>query len=250
MKVLIIEDETPASELMMANLRKIMPHIQILDVLQEVSTAVSWFKENPAPDLAFMDIKLSDGLSLEIFDRVDVSCPVVFTTAYDQYWQEAFRLHGIDYILKPISLERLSSCMTKYGQLQSHFNTEAIGQLLQSQSSRSPYKQRFIIRKASELVVVEAKDIAYAFSKDKISFIVTTEGKKYMPQESLTELESILDPEAFFRINRHVIASRKAIKKITLLPKSKLEIELFPDLKDEVIVSSEKSAEFKTWLEF
>lgn len=247
MKVLIIEDETPAAEWIISLLKKLAPDIQILGVLQEVKTAVQWFSTNPKADLVFMDISLSDGLSLEIFEKADPACPVVFTTAYDQYWQEAFKLHSIDYLLKPITLERLAVCYNKYLKLREHFQHDSIFRLLENKAER--YKSRFIIRKATELMVLETSQIAYLYSRDKICFFITDDGKKHMATDNLVELENQLNPADFFRLNRNVIASRNAIQKISMMQKSKLAIQLRPDFSDEIIISSERSAEFKAWLE-
>lgn len=249
MNVLIIEDEAPAALWLKSLLKKIDPEISIIHQLQDVASSILWLSDNPAPDLIFMDIRLSDGISLEIFRHTSITCPIVFTTAYDIYWQEAFRLNGIDYILKPITEERLAACLNKFRQFKQLFFNDQINALLEHQMGIKSFKTRFIFRKGTELVVVEAIDIAYIYSKEKLTFLITKDGKKYMPGENLSDFELLLDPAVFYRLNRQVIASRTAIKTIYFLNKSKLSIALQPEFNDELIISSEKSGDFKTWLE-
>lgn len=249
MNVVIIEDEAPAVLWLISLLKKTEREINVIHQLHDVASSIQWFSNNPAPDLVFMDIKLSDGISLEIFKHTSITCPVVFTTAYDIYWQEAFRLNGIDYILKPITEERLAACLNKFRQFKHLFFNDHINALLNHQMGIKSFKTRFIFRKGTELVVVDAKDIAYIYSKEKLTFLITKEGKKYMPAENLSDFEQLLEPGLFYRLNRQVIASRTSIKTISFLNKSKLSISLQPEFNDELIISSEKSGDFKVWLE-
>lgn len=248
-KIVIVEDEIPASELLKKHITSVDENYVVVKTLYDKNSAIDFLKQN-MPDLLFMDINLTDGNSLDIFKVVDVKCPVVFITAYDNYWQEAFELNSIDYILKPISIERIKICLDKYKNLKELFSHDRVNQLMSHVSSRvDQYKKRFLIRKASELLVISVEEIAYFFSSNKITFLVTDKNFKHIIDYSLTDLENMLESENFFRVNRQIIARRSSIIKIKTAEKGKLELDLYPEFSEMVVVSQENVSAFKKWLE-
>lgn len=218
-KIVIVEDEIPASELLKKHITSLDENYEVVKTLYDKHSAVDYLKHN-MPDLLFMDINLTDGNSLDIFKVVEVKCPVVFITAYDNYWQEAFELNSIDYILKPISIERIKICLDKYKNLKQLFLDNGVNQLMSHVSSRvDQYKKRFLIRKASELLVIWLAGNCLFFLSNKITFLVTEKNVKHIIDYSLTDLENMLESENFFRVNRQIIACRSSIIKIKQLKK-------------------------------
>ncbi len=254
LKVLIIEDEQGAYDNLSRFLKRIDPNIQILAWLKSVDTSVTWLQENKLPDLIFQDIQLSDGNSFDIFKEVEVNCPIIFTTAYDQYALKAFELHSIDYLLKPISKARLEKALDKFRQIhQSTSNNplqdlSAITQLIQQAQQKTEYKDRFLVKKASQLISIPVEKIAY-FYVDEITVLVTLDKKKFTVNYSLDKLESLLNPKDFFRLNRKVIAQYPAIDHSVRYSDTKLKVNLKPNPPFEIIISKEKAAKFKAWLE-
>lgn len=248
-KIVIVEDEIPASELLKKYIVSLDENHHVIKTLYDKNSAIDYLKHN-MPDLLFMDINLTDGNSLDIFKSVEIKCPVVFITAYDNYWQEAFELNSIDYILKPISIERIKICLDKYKNLKMLFSDNGINKLMHHVSSRPEQnKKRFLIRKASELLVISVEEISYFFSSNKMTFLVTDKNAKHIIDYSLTDLEDMLESENFFRVNRQIIVCRSSIIKIKTADKGKLELVLFPEFSDLVVVSQENVAAFKKWLE-
>ena len=247
MKVLIIEDEKPAAEKLKKAIQKIDPAISIESTLGSVRDAVIWMQNNPVPELVFMDIELSDGLSFKIFEQVKIGCPVIFTTAYDEYWQEAFEHNSIDYLLKPVKQEKLEAAIKKYEQLKKYF-TGNFQQLLQwQQQPQQAYKKRFLVKKGNDYITVKTEDIAYFYATHKLVCMVEKEGQKFILDKSLADLEKELEPAMFYRVNRKYLVNINAIKKIKSYPKSKLQLELSPSVAEEIIVSQENAAVFKEW---
>lgn len=250
MHVLIIEDEESAFENLKRILLEIDPTIHIVFWLQSVEQSIHWFKTNESPDLIFLDIQLSDDVSFKIFESIEITSPVVFTTAFDEYAIKAFELNSIDYILKPISRNSIEKSITKY---KSHINRSTISytsfiQNLKSVSINPTYKERFLVNKADELLIVPAANIAYFF-KDKETYIVLKNGDRYVIKFTLDELIHLLDPIQFYRINRQMIVSINAISKITLWFKGKLKLRLIPEFDAPIFVSREGAAKFKAWME-
>jgi len=248
MNVLIIEDEPAA----VARLRKLLlaidPAISIVADVPTVHGAVTWFKENPAPDLALFDVRLADGDSFEIFKQVDVGCPVIFTTAYDEHALKAFRVNALDYLLKPIKKEDLAKAVErarKGGVVRDHAHIAATP--MENDRPMAPIK-RFLIRYGDHYRVVEPDGIAYIHSLLKNTFLRTKEGRDLPLEESLDKLEKQLDPEKFIRLNRQLIVQLHSIKELLAYSKSRIKVILDPPYSDDAIVSSERSAEFKRWL--
>ncbi len=251
MKVLLIEDEFPAAKRLRKLIQNCCPEAEILDVIDSVETAVKWLNEFDAPDLIFMDIQLADGLSFDIFAQTELKSPVIFTTAYDQYTLKAFKVNSVDYLLKPIDERELEAAFKKYSQLYAEpttYDPQAINQLIANLSQKS-YKERFLVKIGQQITYVAVKDIAYFYSQDGLVYAQTHQGKRHNLDYTLDQLETLVDPNHFFRINRKIITQLPAIKKIHTYFNSRLKLELCPKLDLEVIVSRDRVGDFKFWLD-
>lgn len=252
MKVLIIEDEAPAFRRLQKLLEEIDSNIEIVEVFDGVKETVKYLQHHEGPDLIFMDIQLSDGISFEIFDQVEIKRPVIFTTAFDEYMLRAFKVNSIDYLLKPINKEDLSRSLEKYRNLKSQLAVEEIPsmqQLLQSiKLDDKKFKIRFLVKMGDKLVSVETENISCFQAKNGVVYLLTTGSKKYLIDQTLDDIIQDLDPEKFYRINRQYIMSYHCIRAVHKLGKGKLLVEPAISQDDQIIVSSEKSAAFKEWL--
>lgn len=253
MKVLIVEDEILAQAELKRLLGKSTENIDVLDCLDSIEESVKWLKNNPAPDLIFMDIQLSDGLSFEIFNKVRVTSPVIFTTAYDEYALQAFKVNSIDYLLKPIEQVDLQASLGKYEKLKedfarktSAFTPEQVEHLLNFR--RKEYKSRFVSRIGGNLKHIQLEEVAYFYAEDKIVFLVTVKNEEFIIDYTLEQLEPLLDPKQFYRLNRRFIAKIDAINNVGKYFHGRLEVSLKPKTEDKVIVSRERTAKFKEWL--
>jgi DNA-binding LytR/AlgR family response regulator len=248
MRTIIIEDEKPAAEKLMKAIAKADASIDVLNVCNSIESACNWLKNNPMPDLIFMDIELTDGLSFKIFENIDISCPVIFCTAYDEYWQEAFEHNSIDYLLKPIKQDKLEAALSKYERLKKYFS-QNLNKLLDAQKQQEDdYKKRFLVKRGTDYFSVKAEDIAYFYATHKLVCMVDTKGQKFILDQSLTDIEKQLDPAHFYRVNRKYLVQMNAIKKIKSYPKSKLQLELEPMIAEEIIISQENVSAFKDWM--
>ena len=249
MKILIIEDEGPAAEKLREAIMACNNNVQLMAVLGNVQESVEWLQQHPLPDLIFMDIQLTDGLSFKIFDFVKINCPVIFTTAYDDYWQEAFEYNCIDYLLKPISQEKLASALNKLENIKQYFESN-LKQLMQYHQTpgAEKYKKRFLVKRGNDYVAVKTEDIAYFYAVHKLICMVDKAGHKFILDKSLADLEKEIDPATFYRANRKYLVNIAAIKKIKTYPKSKLQIEVQPPLDEEIIISQENVSDFKEWM--
>lgn len=245
MRVLIIEDELLAQQKLETLLKELNPSIHVVGKLSSVKDSVTWLLSNPAPDLAFVDIQLSDDHSFEIFRTFPVNFPVVFTTAFDKYLLESFEFNSIDYLLKPISREKLKRPLDKLLTLEQHFLQGNLSRLVNSEKSTSV--ERIIARKGTEFVALTTDDIAYLFTEHRIVFVKDFESRQLIVDKNLSELESILDPGKFFRINRKYIANIKAIEKFKP-DNGKIQIFFRPEVKEEVHVSKETAPDFRKWI--
>lgn len=251
MKVLIIEDEEPAAKRLQKMLKEIEPGITVLENIVSVSSAVKWFTENESPDLVFSDIQLSDGLSFEIFKTVNITCPIIFTTAYDQYAIDAFKVNSIDYLLKPIKKEELVNAVNKFKKMTGPAAAPSIdiNKLLQSlNTSGAEYKKRFVVRYGEHIKTINIEEVVYFYTEDKVNFLCTKDGRRFVIDFNLDSLETSLDPKTFFRINRQYIIGIHSIGEMFAYTKSRVLIKLIPPAKHETIVSTERSGEFKHWL--
>ena len=249
MKVIIIEDEKPAAEKLQKAIVQADKNIIIEAVLGSIQAAVTWLQQNPPPDLIFMDIELTDGLSFTIFDQAAVTCPVIFTTAFDEYWQDAFEHNSIDYLLKPVKQEKLEAALQKLEKLKQFF-TGNFQQLQQwrGQTGQPSYKKRFLVKRGMDYVAVRTEEIAYFYATHKLVCMVDSKGQKFILDKSLADLEKETDPAQFYRLNRKFLVSIQAIKKIKAYPKSKLLVEVDPPLQEEIIISQENVGAFKEWM--
>jgi two-component system, LytTR family, response regulator LytT len=249
-KAIIIEDEKPAARLLQRKLQKC--HIISEVMLHSVAEAVNWFQNNPHPDLIFLDIQLSDGLSFEIFESVKINSAVIFTTAYDEYALRAFKLNSIDYLLKPIDEEDLQQAIDKFKvrnitQSSVSIDIEMIRNMF-SQPQEPTFKKRFSIKVGEHLKVIGIDEVEVFYSEHKGTYLHTFEGRSYPIDTTLEQLEKELHPQHFFRISRKYIISIKAIKDIVVYSNSRLKLSLNSYRQDEVIVSRERVSEFKNWL--
>lgn len=248
--VLIIEDEEPAANRLHKMVTEIEPDTKVVENIVSVASGISWLQNNPQPDLIFSDIQLSDGLSFEVFKNVEVQCPVIFITAYDQYAIDAFKVNSIDYLLKPIKKDDLQTALNKFKKLSTAERPSLdIAKVIETFSApKNGYKTRFIIRYGEHIKTVKIEEVAYFFTEDKINFLTTFEGRRYTIDYNLDALDSMLDPKNFFRINRQYIISIQAIKEMFSYSKSRVLVKLNPPSKHETIVSTERSGDFKLWL--
>ena len=252
MNILIIEDENAAARRLEKMLGEISPEAIVIDRLDSVETAVLWFQNNPQPDLILLDIHLAAGASFEIFEHAQVSAPVIFTTAYDEYAVQAFKVTAVDYLLKPIKINELAAALDKYKRVFQPATAPNYGPLLDTlrrQEGGGSYLRRMLIRFSNSYKLVEMSDAAYFYTKDKITFVVSRSlGKRFPVDYPLDKLESLLDPASFYRINRQFIVNVAAIKEMHPYSKSRVKIDLEPPTELETIVSTERSADFKKWL--
>lgn len=249
MRLIIIEDEKPAAEKLEKAILQSDPSIEVAAVLNSVHAATEWLQQHPMPDLLFMDIELGDGLSFKIFESVNVSSPVIFCTAFDEYWQEAFEHNSIDYLLKPVKQEKLDAALAKYDKLKQHF-AGSLQQLLQWQQQPAPagYKKRFLVKRGIDYVSIKTEDIAYFYATHKLVCMVDNKNQKFILDQSLADIEKQLDPAHFYRVNRKYLIQLTAIKKIKTYPKSKLLLEVEPQIDEEIIIAQENTAAFKEWM--
>lgn len=247
MKILLIEDEIPAARQLTKMLLAHNPAYQILEALDSVEGAVRWLRTFPAPDLIFMDIQIADGLSFDIFRQVEVKAPVVFTTAFDQYAVQAFKVNALDYLLKPVDPEELAVALEKVEKQRSNpvtFNLEAMAGLFKKEN----YKDRFLVKTGQQLGFVTTSEIAFFRSADGLTQAFTFSGKKYFVENTLEELERLLDPHDFFRVSRSMTLHLNAIHKIHPHLNGRLKLETQPASPEDVFVSRERVGEFKSWL--
>lgn len=249
MKVLIIEDEPRAAHRLSKLIKQIAPDTNIVAILESVRESLKFLKSNPSPDLIFSDIRLADDLSFEIYKQIKVSCPIIFTTAYDQYAIEAFSTNGIDYLLKPIEEERLKQAIEKLKNLEKKPDLEKILDLISKNSIGSKkYKTRFMVRVGEQIKAIITENIKAFYSFDRATFILTNSNNNYIVDYSLDQLEEMLDPRLFFRVNRKHFVSLDACKQIYAWSNSRLKIEV-EGLDDEVVVARERVSGFKEWLD-
>jgi DNA-binding LytR/AlgR family response regulator len=252
MKILIIEDEVMAAERLEEMILGLFPGTRVLDRLDSISRAVEWFGKHEAPDLAFFDIQLADGLSFEIFEQSSVTCPVIFTTAFDEYALKAFKVNSIDYLLKPISTEELGTAIEKY--ISIHSKTEStplppdavhnVMRLLTNQ-----YKSRFVVKVGEHIKSIRIEEVLCFYSMAKATYMQTIDDRHYVMDLSLEHIEALIDPSLFFRVNRKFIIALDGISDIISYSNSRLKVKLTHTTEEEIIVAREKVKEFKVWLE-
>ncbi|MEO9805123.1 MAG: LytTR family DNA-binding domain-containing protein [Reichenbachiella sp.] len=258
MKVLIIEDERFAQEELCRFLEQIKGYeIEVVGCLESVEDSINWFGSNQEPDLVFMDIQLSDGLSFEIFNATSVTCPVIFTTAFENYAIQAFKVNSIDYLLKPVGHDELKAALNKYNTIKNQFsdhkesvlNSQQVKQLLDLSMKAVEYKKRFIIKTGDRLRHVSVDDIAYFYSENDYTYLVTKENTKFIIDYKLDELLELLDPIEFFRLSRKYISNIHSVKMVNKYFNSRLEVLIEPSPKDQILISRVRVPDFLKWLE-
>jgi len=252
MEIIIIEDEKFAADNLKKLLTNINPAIQIIEIINSVEDAVNWFKNNPEPDLIFMDIQLSDGISFEIFNKVNIKSPVIFATAFDDYTIQAFKSNGIDYLLKPVSVEELRKAITKFENLRQSFTkpteNNLVNMLNQFNINEKSIRTRFLIKSGSSFITIIISDIAYFYAEEQVTFIHTLSGKRHICDYTLDSIEKMINSDVFFRINRQFIININCISGIHPYFNSRLKLNIKPEIDKEIIVSRDKTKAFKLWL--
>lgn len=253
MNVLIFEDEKLASERLIELLKELRPSVEIVGSIKSIEAAVMWLENNDQPDLIISDIQLLDGTSFEIFSQVQINCPVIFTTAYDQYAIKAFEVNSVDYLLKPIGQEKLQAALEKFDTKASAANPSAgfdIEQIRGLLDTKTPeYKSRFLVKVGQRIRAIPIEKVAYFYSRDKLTYIVTFENQKYPIDQTLEELEGLINPKDFFRVNRKFIVHFNSVADIHPYFKGRVKLGLSPQIDEEIVVSSEKTPVFKRWLD-
>jgi DNA-binding LytR/AlgR family response regulator len=252
MKVLIIEDEPLAAQRLETLISDIQPGAQVIGKLDSVKKSVQWLKNNSIPDLVLMDIQLADGISFQIFEQCDVNAPVIFTTAYDEYALKAFKVNSIDYILKPVDKSDLVSALRKLASLKGLQPSQA--QLMQSitqamEMLTRKYKERFVIKVGEHLKTLEAKNVLYFFSQEKATFCHTTDNRNHVLDYTLEQLETLVDPASYFRVNRKYLVRGDSIQDIISYTNSRLRLILRDSADSDIIVARERVQEFRFWLD-
>ena len=249
MKAVIIEDEKIAADLLKNLICQLDEDIEVVTVLQTVEDSVEWLETNQHPDILFVDIHLADGSSFSIFEKTEVKCPIVFTTAYDEYSLKAFEVNSIDYILKPINKVDLQRALNKYKNLRSHDidYKDFVNRFLSGAKNVDNHKEYFLVPERDKLIPLAAKDIAYVYIDLKLIKAVTFSGKVYYLNQNLDEMMNQLNPKMFFRANRQYIVSHDAIKDISIWFGNKISLNLAMPTEEKIIVSKARVSEFKNW---
>lgn len=251
MRILIVEDEPIAAERLQQLVLELEPTAQVLARIDSIKNTVSWLKSNPSPDLILLDIQLADGVSFQIFDSVAVTCPIIFTTAYNEYALKAFKVNSIDYILKPIDKDELKAALEKFKRL---VKPVPQGNLMESIANAmelltKKYKTRFVVKVGEHLRSIETSDIFFFYSQDKTTFAQTTDGRKHILDYSMEQVEEMMDPARFFRISRKYIVNANSIQDMINYTNSRLRLVLKTSDDKEIIVARERVQEFKSWLD-
>lgn len=249
MRILIIEDEIAAARRLRKMISEAVKEAEITDVLDSVKASVKWLETNEHPDIVFMDIHLADGNCFEIFEQVEINCPIIFITAYDTYAVRAFEVNAIAYLMKPVKSADLEAAFKKFSKLKSSSSNFSYQRLLETiHAEGGSFQKRLLLKIGQTIRALEINDIAYFYTHDKIVTIVTSDNRKYPADYTLDQLEKMLDPKLFFRINRQFIVSSKAIREMYVISKSRVKMVLHPPIDAETAVSSERVATFKKWL--
>ncbi len=251
MKAIIVEDEIAASENLTFLLHSIDPTIEILKVLDSVKSAIDYFSTLNEAELIFMDIHLADGISFEIFEKVTINIPLIFTTAYDQYAIKAFKVNSIDYLLKPINEEELSEAIDKFNdrvKVEKPINDQIEGVLQLLQTKSKSYKTTYLVQKRDELIPIKTENMAYFFIDTGIVKGITFENQSFIIDKKLEDIEGEIDPSIFYRVNRQLIVNRNAISNIKYYFNGKLIVNTSPKFEERIVVSKAKGTEFKNWM--
>ncbi|HYW94062.1 MAG TPA: LytTR family DNA-binding domain-containing protein [Bacteroidales bacterium] len=249
MNVLIIEDEKPAARRLARILGEVETGTVIVDVLPSVGKTANWLLKNPSPDLIFMDIQLEDGLCFEIFEKCDITTPVIFTTAYDEYTLRAFKVNSVDYLLKPVGKDELKQAIDKFRKFHaSGMQPPGIESLMSRFMPNT--KERFLVKIGEHYKSVTTADIVCFYIRERCNFLLTGQGKSYPVDYSLDKIEQLVDPKQYYRLNRNAIINYNAIKDVVAYSSSRLKVILAGwNGEDDLIVSRERVAGFKEWMD-
>ena len=250
MKVLIVEDEILAATKLEKLVSEIDPEIEVLGITDSVKDTAKWLANNTSPDLIFMDIQLGDGICFEVFEITEVKCPIIVTTAFNEYAQEAFKVNSIDYLLKPINKDEVKSALDKFHSMKAVFDMAESARRMSEVKKmlESGYKMRFMVKIGEHIVSVPVEEIAYFFSRDKGTFFKTNEGRSFLVDYSLEQVEDMSDPIGFFRINRKYLVSFQSISDIITYSNSRLKVVVPHMDEGDILVSRHRVKEFKNWL--
>jgi DNA-binding LytR/AlgR family response regulator len=254
MKVLILEDEPGAAQNLLDLIHEVDGSMEVLAILESVKEAVAWLGKHNAPELGFFDIRLADGESFEVFEKASIEFPVIFTTAYDEYALQAFKVNSIDYLLKPVDKEALGNALDKYSSIylrEDPFDPESVRSTIRDvrQYEEKRYKKSFLVYIKDQIIPVAVEQIAYFFLENEIVFCMTYNKRKFILDQALDRIEAQLNPAHFYRANRQYIVSRKAIQSVVQHFNRKLKLQLSPSPEAEVLISKIKASGFKGWLE-
>jgi two-component system, LytTR family, response regulator LytT len=247
MNVLIIEDEAPAYRRLAKLITECDSSIQIVGIIESVKDGIAWFSENPLPDLIFSDIQLADDLSFTIFKQLNITTPIIFITAFDEYAINAFKFYSIDYLLKPVGPEDLKTSIEKYKNIHNKPSINNFEEFVKKLTEKN-YRSRFLVSFRDGLIPIEINDIAYFYSEDSLSFLVTKPKKSHIISETLDSLESQLDPKLFFRANRQFILSAGCVTKVEPFFNQKLIVKVDPPAEQDITISKNKATSLKEWL--
>ncbi|SDB50803.1 two component transcriptional regulator, LytTR family [Flavobacteriaceae bacterium MAR_2010_188] len=254
-QVVIIEDELPAQRLLKETLQEITIETEVVDCLNSIKSAVAWFQNNEHPEIVLLDIQLSDGLSFEIFKQVKIDSTIIFTTAFDEYAIQAFKVNSIDYLLKPIEKDELQTAFEKYHQYNTQFIQEKNSNIDFSElaslikSEKTEYRKRFLIQSNESFFHLPVGDIALFYSMQGVTFAVTFEKREYPVNFALESLKEQLHPDKFFKINRQFVVNIEAIKRVHSYFNGKLKLEIQPSHSEDIIVGKDKVAAFVRWMD-
>ncbi|MBN2521027.1 MAG: response regulator transcription factor [Bacteroidales bacterium] len=249
MKYLVFEDEELIADMLVQLIKQCRPNYELLKILPSIKNGMEWLQNNTSPDLIFMDIQLSDGTCFEIFNQINIESPVIFTTAYDQYAIQAFKVNSVDYLVKPVTLTDLEPAITKFEKykIPASAHQEIYEKVMQQMFK--PYKQRFLVKIGEQLKYINTSDIAYILFDDRMVYAYSINGNKVILDYSIEQAEKLVDPNMFFRINRKMIINLKSIEKISSYFNHRLKLQLKPLIEEDIIVSRERVANFKAWLD-
>lgn len=250
MRLLVLEDEEQALQRLQKIIGKVIPDAIVLGTASSIEEAIAWFTHNPMPDLIFMDIQLADGTSFQIFNQIKITCPVIFTTAYESYALQAFKVNSIDYLLKPLDEDDVKKAIDKLKLLQNSGTpvVDYAGILHTLNMAQKKYKDRFIIKLGDTIKSLSVTDIAYFYTENKSNFVCTNEGKRLPIDFTLDQVEEMLNPKNFFRINRQFIIGHHAIDEMKAHSRSRIIVRLSPPYKDLAVVAIDRAIDFRNWL--
>lgn len=249
MKLLIIEDESRAFQALKEQLTELLPNAEIEDPIESIDEAIEYFESHTMPNLVFMDIHLADGSAFAIFDSIDITCPIIFTTAYDQYALKAFDVNSIDYLLKPIDTNKLHRALDKFQNFsKNEINREQIIKLVESIHQEHTYKRCLLVPKQDKHVLVESERIAFVYIDTQVIKMITIDNEIYFMNDTLEDIYRQLDPQQFYRANRQQIINRDVIKDISTSFGNKILVNLKIPTTEKITISKGRAAEFKKWL--